>query len=89
MYCSNCGNEVPARPICLRCGAALFGSPALPASALSPIHVPLTLGQKVRLLVGCLPLVAFAALLAGYLVLVQDAIVPPRRACSSTCLVVG
>jgi hypothetical protein len=57
MRCPTCGNEVPARPIYLRCGASLFGSPppALPASALGPIRVPLTTGQKVRLLATCVP----------------------------------
>jgi hypothetical protein len=77
MRCPNCGNEVPSRPTCLRCGVALFGSPVLPASALAPIRMPLTLAQKVQLFSGCLPVLGFVLLLAGYLALVQRAIVPP------------
>ena len=77
MQCPSCGNEVPARPICLRCGASLFGNPALPASAQGPLPVPLTFGQRARLLAGCLPLVTFALMVAGYLALVSREIVPP------------
>jgi xanthosine utilization system XapX-like protein len=77
MQCPNCGNDVPARPICLRCGYSLFGSAAMPASALGLVPVPLTTRQKVRLLAGCLPLVTFALMVAGYLALVGREIVPP------------
>jgi hypothetical protein len=77
MRCPHCGNDVPARPICRRCGGSLFGSPAMPASALGPVPVPLTGGQRVRLLAGCLPLVAFALMNAGYLALARLGIVPP------------
>ncbi len=79
MRCPHCGNQVPARPICLRCGASLFGSPppAMPASALGPIPVPLTAGQQARLLAGCLPLASMVLMLAGYMFLVSRGIVPP------------
>jgi hypothetical protein len=79
MHCPNCGNEVPARPVCLRCGASLFGSPppAMPASALGPLPVPLTPGQKARLLAGCVPLAGFLLMVAGYLALARSAIIPP------------
>jgi hypothetical protein len=77
MQCPNCGNDVPARPICLRCGVSLFGSPVMPASAQGPVPIPLTTGQKTRLLAGCLPLVTFTLMCVGYLILVSKAIVPP------------
>lgn len=77
MQCPSCGNEVPARPTCLRCGASLFGEAALPATALGPVPVPLTFGQRARLLAGCLPVVAFGLMVAGYLYLVRRAVVPP------------
>lgn len=77
MRCPSCGNEVPARPTCLRCGATLFGAAALPASAQGPVRVPFTAGQKARLLVGCLPLVTFALMVAGYFILVSRAVIPP------------
>lgn len=76
MKCPNCGNDVPARPTCLRCGHSLFGDAALPASAQGPISVPLTASQKARLLAGCLPLVTFTLMVAGYLFLVGRGIVP-------------
>ncbi len=78
MRCPSCGNEVPARPICLRCGMSLFGDPAagLPASARGPIAVPLTVGQKARLLAGCLPFVTFVLVIGAYLVLARRGIVP-------------
>lgn len=71
MRCPSCGDEVPARPACLRCGANLFGSPGLPASALGPVPVPLTPGQRMRLLLGCLPLVGFTLMVAGYAILAR------------------
>jgi len=77
MLCPSCGNEVPARPTCLRCGASLFGEAVLPASALGPVRVPLTAGQKARLFAGCLPaVVTFALMVAGYFALVSRAILP-------------
>lgn len=76
MLCPSCGNDVPARPICIRCGASLFGNPGMPATALGPVPVPLTFGQKARLLRQCLPLITFSLMVAGYLALVAKAIVP-------------
>ena len=76
MRCPVCGNEVPARPTCLRCGAPLFGSPALPQSALAPVPVPLTAGQRARLLARLLPLATFALMVAAYLALVGRSILP-------------
>jgi len=76
MHCPNCGNQVPARPMCLRCGVPLFGNPALPASAQGPVLVPLTLSQKARLLAGCWPLISSALVVVGYLALVLSAIAP-------------
>lgn len=76
MRCPSCGNEVPARPVCLRCGASLFGDAALPASAQGPVRLPLTLGQRLRLLAGCLPAAVLTALVAGYRVLASREIVP-------------
>jgi len=76
MRCPSCGNEVPARPVCLSCGATLFGDAALPPSAQGPVPVPLTMGQKARLLARCLPAVAFALMVAGYLVLASRGIIP-------------
>ena len=77
MQCPRCGNEVPARPICERCGAPMFQSPAMSASAPGPVTVPLTIAQKARLLAGCVPLVGFTVMVAGYMILVQRAIIPP------------
>ncbi len=77
MQCPNCGNDVPARPICLRCGASLFGSPAMPASAEGPVTIPLTASQKMQLLAGCLPVVSFTLMCVAYRALVSKAIVPP------------
>jgi hypothetical protein len=77
MQCPNCGSEVPAGPTCPRCGAALAGSS--PISAPGPGSVPLAVGQKVHLLAGCLPVVTFTLLFAGYLVLAQRAIIPPPQ----------
>ena len=76
MRCPVCADEVPARPVCLRCGASLFGNPSLPASALGPVAVPLTAAQRARLLARLLPLVMFALLVAAYLGLVARAILP-------------
>ena len=76
MRCPNCGNEVPARPICLRCGATLFGEAALPPSALGPVQVPLTFGQRARLLAECWPVVTVVLVTGGYLYLVSREIVP-------------
>ena len=70
MHCPTCGNEVPARPDCLNCGAALFGDPTLPATALGPVQVPLTSKQKARLLANGLPFLASILVFGGYLVLV-------------------
>lgn len=77
MQCPSCGNEVPARPVCLRCGATLFGDAALPTTALGPVRVPLTVGQRARLVAKCLPVVTFALMVAGYLVLASRGIIPP------------
>lgn len=77
MQCAHCGNEVPARPSCLRCGAPLFGAATLPATAQGPVSVPLTFGQKARLLAGGVPLVGFSLMVAVYLVLAGRSIVPP------------
>lgn len=76
MKCPSCGNEVPARPTCLQCGASLFGQATLPASAQGPLRLPLTLGQRARLLAGCLPAAVLAALVAGYWILVSREVVP-------------
>lgn len=77
MRCPTCGNEVPARPDCLSCGAPLFGNPALPATALGPVEVPLTFSQKVRLLATGLPFLACCLVFGGYLVLVGEELAPP------------
>jgi len=63
----------------VRCGANLFGSPgpALPATALGPVQVPLTSGQKLRLLLGVLPLAFFLLVAAGYFVLSRLFNLPP------------
>jgi xanthosine utilization system XapX-like protein len=54
----------------------LFGEVVLPATALGPVPVPLTFGQKARLLAGCLPVFTFGLMVAGYLYLVSRSIVP-------------
>jgi hypothetical protein len=77
MQCPYCGNEVPARPICIRCGASLFGAADLPPTAQGPVRVPLTFGQKIRLLAGGVPLVGFSLMVAVYLILVGRSIAPP------------
>lgn len=79
MRCPNCGNEVPAQPTCERCGQPLLGSPGLPASALGRATVPLTTGQRARLLAGCLPPIGFGLLVAAYLVPVSMGILPAPR----------
>lgn len=79
MRCPNCGNEVPARPTCQRCGQPLFGSPSLPASALGPVTVPLTTGQRARLLAGCVPPLGLGLLVAAYLVPAAMGILPAPR----------
>lgn len=79
MRCPHCGNEVPAQPACLRCGQPLFGSPSLPASALGPLTVPLTGGQRARLLAGCLPPIGFGLLVAGYLLVANMGIFPAPK----------
>jgi len=79
VQCPSCGNEVPARPMCLKCGAPLFGDAAMPPSALGPVPVPLTFGQRARLIAGCLPLVTFLLMVAGYLFAASRSIVPPPK----------
>lgn len=80
MRCLTCGNEVPARPDCLSCGASLFGNAVLPATALGPVPVPLTFSQRVRLLANGLPFFACCLVFGGYLVLVGQDLVPPPPA---------
>lgn len=76
MRCPSCGNEVPARPTCLQCGASLFGQATLPASAQGPLRLPLTFGQRARLLAGCLPVFVLAAMVAAYWLLASRETVP-------------
>lgn len=76
MLCPSCGNEVPARPTCLRCGAALFGDPALPATALGPSSAPLSPGQRMALLAPCVPVVGFGLMVALYLAVAFAGLVP-------------
>lgn len=59
----------------------------MPLSALGPIPVPLTAGQKARLLAGCLPLITFTLVVAGYLILVGRDIVPPPQPLLSLVIV--
>jgi hypothetical protein len=74
MQCPNCSSEVPPGPPCPRCGLPLpampntapisapsvFGAPSLPqVGSAGPASVPLTVLQKARLVVDCLPLVFF------------------------------
>lgn len=77
MQCPTCGNEVPARPTCLSCGASLFGNPVLPSTALGTVPVPLAFGQKARLLANGLPFLVSFLVFGGYLMLVGRELAPP------------
>ena len=46
------------------------------AQWVGPVPVPLTFGQRARLLAQCWPLVAFALMVAGYLVVVSRGMIP-------------
>jgi hypothetical protein len=87
MKCPNCSSEVPPGRMCERCGAPLkalpsaaplpanpvFGAPPLAhAGAQGLGSVPLTVGQKARLLVDCLPLPFFVLALVFTLTILDD-----------------
>lgn len=77
MRCPTCGNDVPARPDCLSCGASLFGPSVLPATASGPVPVPLTSGQKARLLANSLSFLVFCLIVGGCVVPVGREVVSP------------
>ena len=75
MQCPNCYHETLPRPRCVRCGAAL---PALAAGPLgattlsaAPDRVALSLPQRARLLLECVPCIAWVLLLALALIFVE------------------
>ena len=59
MRCPNCASEVPPGSTCPRCGAPLTALPSAAALSAGPDSVPLTLVQKARLIVECVPLLFF------------------------------
>jgi hypothetical protein len=85
MRCPNCSSEVSPGPSCPNCGAplaALPGAATLPARPMSAApasanfegleSIPLTVGQKARLLFECLPLPFFVLALVFVLTILDD-----------------
>jgi hypothetical protein len=92
MHCPNCASEVPPGPTCPRCNAPLEAMPSatplsapsvfgMPSSSAGPGSVPLTIAQKARLVLNCVPLV-FWGLAFVFSVTILDDIVgaPPPAA---------
>jgi len=87
MQCPHCSSEVPPGPTCPRCGLPLPATPnvasiagpavsvarsAAQPSAASLASVPLTVLQKARLIVDCLPLLFFVLALVFCLTFFDD-----------------
>ena len=83
MRCPNCSSDVSPAPFCSNCGAPLPANPFLdsltaPApAAIAQAGMPLTFGQRARLIVDCLPLLFFVLAFAFVATLLDDIVGAP------------